>query len=281
MAPAQPGTTLAKRDEAPLAVAQELLGAFSDAAGEGMENVSSNEIILPRLGIIQPTSPMVTDGKARPGDIANLLTGDNFGQRVKFYPLMFWSSRIKWAGLDLNAKIECSAKDGRNGTVKTEAFGYGVCANCPHSQWQDSEGPLCTEFKNILGIAIDPLDGTDLLSQLQDATPVVFSAKRTAIKATNQFLSAAAALRLNGKRPPLFASSWALSTEKKQNDSGTYFLPVFTRLDYVESIEIFNYLRSVYADAKQAQDRYAVDQSDYATEGHHAEEEVDNEEPDF
>lgn len=280
MAPAQPGTTLAKRGEAPLAVPQDLLAAFGDAASEGMENVSSNEIILPRLGIIQPTSPMATDGTARPGDICNVLTGENFGQRVKIYPLMFWASRIKWAGSDLNAKIECSAKDGRNGTVKTEAFGMGVCANCPHSQWQDGEGPLCTEFKNILLIPVHPLEsGDDLFEALQNAVPAAFSAKRTAIKATNQFLSAAAALRLNGKRPPLFASSWALATEKKQNDQGTYFLPVFTRLDYVESLEVFEYLRSVYSDAKLAQDRYTIDQSDYATEGHRTEE-VD-EEPEF
>lgn len=257
-------TDLVVRKDAPLD-AEELLGAISSAAGEGLENISSNEIVLPRLAIIQPTSPMVTDGDARPGDIANLVTGEVFGQKALVYPLLFWSSRLKWSSTELNSRIECSAKDGRNGSQKGPEYGHGVCSQCPFSQWNGDTGPLCTEFKNILMLVLP--EGADPAALL-DTAPCVYAAKRMAVKPTNQFLSAAAALRLRGNRVPLFASSYYLTTERTQNDKGTFFLPVFSRIGYVNSVETFNYLRSVYQDAATAQNRFAVDQSgEYQDEG--------------
>jgi hypothetical protein len=254
----KPSTEVAIRPEAELALDAELAGLFGDAAGEGLENVTSSEIVLPRLGIIQPTSPMVEAGTAKPGDIANLLTGENYGTSVQLYPLMFWSTRIFWESKALNSAILCSSKDGRNGTLKTDLTGGGVCARCPQAQWHDGEGPACTEFKNLLVIPFAYATPEEELDAILNTAPTVFSAKRTSVKALNQFLSTAVAIRAAGKPVPLFSSKWALSTEKKENDKGKFFLPVFKRLGYVDTKEMFGYLRSTYQEAKASQDRFVV-----------------------
>ena len=275
-------TAVATRPAADLAVADEMFDLFSDAAGEGLENVTSNEIVLPRLGIIQPTSPFVDEGKARPGDIANLLTGENYGDKVQLYPLMFWSTRIYWSSKALNSQILCSSKDGRNGTLKTSETAGGVCASCPHAQWQGSEGPLCTEFKNLLVIPFAYGTPEQEAEALANTAPTVFSAKRTSVVAVNKFLSTAMAIRQGGNRVPLFSSKWELSTEKKENEKGKFYLPVFKRLGYVETKEIFGYLRKTYQEAKASQDRFVV--TDDNREGDAAPSYIDNdgdEAPDF
>jgi hypothetical protein len=274
-----PKSNLATRDAADISIGDELLDLFGDAAGEGLENVTSDEIVLPRLAIIQPTSPMVTEGTARPGDIANLLNGDNYGNRVKIFPLMFWASRIYWSSKDLNSTILCSAKDGRNGTLKTAETAYGICAQCPHSQWHEGEAPICTEFKNLLVVPVS-FDEEDVEGVVANTAPTVFSAKRTSIVAVNRFLSAAMAVRLKGNKVPLFASSWTLSTEKKTNDSGTYFVPVFSRIGYVESKGLFGYLRKTYQEAKDSQDKFVVSQDEHV-EGSTDTSFIDSDEVDF
>ena len=167
-------TAVAVVEAGGLALDSELAGLFGDAAGEGLENVTSNEIVLPRLGIMQPTSPMVEEGTARPGDIANLLTGENYGTSVQFYPLMFWSTRIFWESKALNSNIMCSSKDGRNGTLKTSETAGGVCAQCPHAQWHDGEGPVCTEFKNLLVIPFAFGTPEEEMEAIANTAPTVF-----------------------------------------------------------------------------------------------------------
>jgi len=96
------------------------------------------------------------------------------------------------------------------------------------------------------------------MEAIANTAPTVFSAKRTSVKALNGFLSTAVAIRAAGKPVPLFSSKWIMSTEKKENDKGKFFLPVFKRVGYVDTKELFTYLRSTYQSAKDSQDRFVV-----------------------
>jgi len=247
----RPGAALANAEIA------EMLG---QEGAQGLENVGADEIQLPRLAVLQPMSPLVTDNKARAGEIVNLLTGDNYGKECFMYPLLYWTSRTQWASKELNSEIECQARDGIHGTNKDVAHAGGNCAMCPMAKWHEDKAPRCTQFKNILLIPFnDP-------ASLGDSVPAVYSGKRASIQPVNKFLSAAIALRLNGKKMPLWSSLYKLSTKKEQNDKGTYYMPVIERVGYIESKEVFGYLKETYAQMKDAFDRMIVTVADETPE---------------
>lgn len=244
---------LATRDERSTALVDATLAEMLGAEGaQGLENVGADEIQLPRLAILQPMSPLVTDNKARAGEIVNLLTNENFGNECFIYPLLYWTSRTQWASKDLNSEILCQARDGVHGTNKDAAHAGGVCANCPQAKWHEDKAPSCTQFKNILLVPFNDE------AALGDSVPAVFSGKRASILPVNKFLSAAIALRLNGKKMPLWSSMYKLSTKKESNDKGTYYVPVLERIGYITSKEVFGYLKELYLQMKDAFERMIV-----------------------
>lgn len=76
---------------------------FEEFAGEGMENIGANDILIPRLGILQSLSPQLKKAKAEhiegaeEGDIADLGTGDLFPDGVLFLPVYYRKDYLEWA----------------------------------------------------------------------------------------------------------------------------------------------------------------------------------------
>lgn len=246
-------TALATRASAQLANIDDM---FDESAHEGLENVGSDEIILPRLAILQATSPLTREDGYKQGDLVNSLTGHNFGKKLEFFPLIFFVSRTNWVdNTVVGGPIDCQARDGEHGTKKDAAHAMGLCQSCVFSQWSDGEPPHCTQFKNVL-----------LIPKVADATPMAFSAKRSAVKPTNLFLSAAAMLRRKDKPVPFYGSSWFIESELKQNDEGTFYVPRFTRGTLIEDPVAFMSLRSLYQEMKAAQSKIVVPQENDSTE---------------
>ena len=62
-----------------------------DGKMAGTEGIDMQEdIIMPRVAILQGLSQMVVDGKGKMGDLADSLSKENLGQEIIFIPLFLF-----------------------------------------------------------------------------------------------------------------------------------------------------------------------------------------------
>jgi len=79
---------------------------FAAFAGAGMENVTSNDLLVPRLVILQALSPQVNKRKseyidgAEVGMIADVGTGEVYPDGVWFLPVFYRKDYLEWAPRD-------------------------------------------------------------------------------------------------------------------------------------------------------------------------------------
>jgi hypothetical protein len=248
---------LATVASAPLATQDaELAALLSEYGNEGLENVTSDDVKVPRLAILQPTSPLSSEDGFSAGNIANLQTLTNYGSSVELIPLFYWSTAVHGMSGDMTSKL-------------TPCFKLQAC---PDAAWIDDKPPKCTLFKNVLVLPLAKAkEGETLIERVTAATPAVFAAKRTSIKGTNEFLTLASLLRIGGKPTPLFASLYKLNSEKVIGEKGTFFTPKFSRVDLIKDVELFKFLRQMYIDMKLISEKISSDvirqeSSDYSTE---------------
>lgn len=78
-------------------------GEFDEFAGAGMENVTSNDLLVPRLTILQDLSPQIKKNKseyiegAQVGHICDVGTGELFADGVMFLPVYYRKDYLEWA----------------------------------------------------------------------------------------------------------------------------------------------------------------------------------------
>jgi hypothetical protein len=242
-------------DAAPLSITDELEKLIGETGAEGLENVTSSELTIPRLVILQPVSKQLGEG-FNPGDIVNLTTKENYGKTVYFTPLYYFQTRTQWekAG-DITSPIECRSSDAIRGTNKDSRHGGGDCSKCPLAQWHEKRPPLCTLFKNILIVPIH--NPESYAEELLNAAPVLYAAKRTATGAMSELMTMAAMLRIGGKPAPLFASIYKMESQRGPSEKGVYFVPKFSRHSMVPTAESFAYLRKMYDSMKAIQSQLA------------------------
>lgn len=79
------------------------VGAFEQFEGAGTENLTSRDILIPRLTIIQGLSPQINKKKpefiegAEVGQIVDVGTGDLFPEGVTFLPVFYKKEWLEWA----------------------------------------------------------------------------------------------------------------------------------------------------------------------------------------
>ncbi len=240
--------------ENPLALDAELEALIGGIGAEGLENVGADELVIPRLTLLQPTSPLSNEEGYQSGNIVNATTKENYGRSLYFAGLFYWRSRTQWAAKsDISAPIECRSSDGIHGSNKDARHAGGNCAACPLAKWVDGVPPLCTLFMNILLMPIK--DPTNIAEELLNTSPVLYSAKRTATPAAQELVTMASMLRIGGKPAPLFASVYKMESNRIASEKGTYFVPKFSRHGMVPDAASFSYLRKMYTDMKAVQDK--------------------------
>lgn len=173
----------------------------------GFEESKSDDIIIPRIKVINALSPERIDGIANEGDILNSLTQEKMKDK-KFIPIRQYYSNIWWNDdRDADERIHCRSFDGRIGNNED---GTLVCAVCKKNQFDNTkEGkdayPLCTAYLNFLGF----FEG--------DAMPVVLSFSKTNYNEGKKMLSIAKSMRasmwnygylLEGKKVTKGKNTW-------------------------------------------------------------------------
>lgn len=180
-----------------------------DGIQPGLECVDEADIILPRLALVQSMSKCVDaedDSAPKPGMFLNTLTMDAFDAPVEVVPIFYNKAAIKFAE-KVNDPIECQSRDSVTGNS-------GLCGEC-ESNWNDwSNGtPGCTSIHEFICLfkSEDP----------SFALPFIISMMRSSAKIGKQWISIAKV-----SRAPLFAASYLIGKEQKENDYGKFF--VFT-----------------------------------------------------
>ena len=119
----------------------------------GFEDDDANDMIIPRVKVIQTLSPERKDKIANEGDIINSLTKDKLNGKV-FIPVFKFNNNIWWRDRSDGGGIRCIARDGRLGTMSDGT--NLVCASCKRCEFDNTKQgkeslPTCTKYINFFG----------------------------------------------------------------------------------------------------------------------------------
>lgn len=138
---------LAKKEETTMQVVDE------NTMPLGFEDDDTDDMVIPRVKIVQTLSPERKDGTAKEGDIINSLTLEKLNGK-KFIPVFKFNNNIEWKPRSAGGGIACMARDGKvgeatDGTTK-------MCKACKRCEFDNSKQgaeaiPKCTKYINFFG----------------------------------------------------------------------------------------------------------------------------------
>ena len=136
---------LAVKEEAELVVSQE--------APMGFEDEDSDDMIIPRVKVVQMLSPERKEGVANEGDIVNSLTKEKLNGK-KFIPVFKFNNNIWWRDRSDGGGIKCIARDGKVGNMSDGTI--LMCASCKLCEFDNTKQgkealPKCTKYINFFG----------------------------------------------------------------------------------------------------------------------------------
>lgn len=181
----------------------------------GFEESKSEDLVIPRIKVINALSPERVDGEATEGQLINSLTKEDVTGK-KFIPVKQFYTNIKWnPDRSADPRILCRSFDGRIGNCDS---GTLVCSVCKQNQFDNTKQgkeaqPLCTAYLNFLGF----FEG--------DPMPVVLSFAKTNYNEGKKLLSIARSLRAN-----IWNSTYVLEGKKVSKDKQTWYI-IVPRLD--------------------------------------------------
>ena len=174
------------------------------------------ELFLPRIGIIQPTSDAVTQEGRTAGVLLDSLTGEEF-ESIKGIFLGMSRSRTRF----INKEVVCKAVDFAHGVGNPG----GECEKCPQQKWDEDETkpmaerkPKCQENYDFVAA-----DSPEFKDNYPVGMPFIFSTHSTGLKSAKRFISAGRARQL-----PLYCFAVELTVRRITNELGTFYVPIFT-----------------------------------------------------
>lgn len=176
----------------------------------GFEESKQEDIVIPRIKVINALSPERVDGLAVEGDVINSLTKEKVNDQL-FIPIKQYYSNIRW-NPDRNddIRIECYSRDGRIGI--TNAGDTLICAECRANQFDNTKQgkeaqPLCTSYLNFLGFFEE------------EVMPSVLSFSKTNYNEGKKMLSIAKSMRKS-----IWNYGYKLSGQKVVKDKNQWFI---------------------------------------------------------
>lgn len=187
----------------------------------GAENITKDDIQMPRLGIAQAQSPQVLDGNPKQikdlkaGNIFNTLTGKVINLPVEFTVVRTERPRY----IEFIPRTE-------GGGIRD----YNVPAGDPRTEFTMRDGksipPVATKFYDFIVLLL-PIDQNDPMSSV-----IALSLKSAGLKV---------ARALNGmiklRNAPSFAGKYRLSLKTETNSKGTWWQPVIENAEWVSEDE--------------------------------------------
>ena len=170
-----------KEDKKDLAIKEENMLANQYDAPLGFEDEDANDMIIPRVKVIQTLSPERKDKLAAEGDIINSLTKEKLNGKV-FIPVFKFNNHIWWRDRSDGGGIKCIARDGKVGNMSDGTI--LMCASCKLCEFDNTKQgkealPKCTKYINFFGF----FEG--------ERTPIILSFAKTSYNEGKELYSLA------------------------------------------------------------------------------------------
>lgn len=207
----------------------------------GFEEANQDDVVIPRVKVINALSPERQDGIANEGDVLNSLTKEVILPEHNFIPLKVTYSNIAWVPKSEGDGIECRAMNGKIG-VSNIGNGTLVCDRCKRNEFDNSKQgkasqPTCTKYINFLGFFE------------HDLMPVVLSFSRTNYNEGKKLLSIAKSMRDN-----MFNHTYSIGSRLQTKDKNKWY-NITTKMTGDTSEEMRAFARNIYGSLQE----YEVD----------------------
>lgn len=195
---------MAKKNDLEVKKENTLADALKPAPGT--EAISKEDILLPRLRLLQDLSVEVKAQEAKSGKLKHSLT-EKVYDSIEFVPISMYKTRIMFDSENRSGAPLCRSNDNKTGSDGTQ------CSECENSKWKDSLPPICNTTFNYLMIMPEEI-GVMIM-------PTVLSFMK---------ISSQAALKLNTSveftipRQPFWNKVWLLQPKLKRYSKGEAWL---------------------------------------------------------
>lgn len=209
----------------------------------GNEDVQINDIVIPRLEVVQAMSPCLKKSDAayidgiQQGDMYNSVTRINYGDTVVLTPVLFRKEYLVW-------------KDRLKGGGFRGAFPTLEAANARIAQTKD-EGEDPKEF-----MANETAQNFCLMLGDEGIEEIVISMSRTKLKVSRHWN---ALIRINGSAR--FSRCYTIATIDDHNDKGEFKNYGVTTLGFSPK-EVYERAEALYENVKAGAVRMSADTSD-------------------
>lgn len=220
--------------------------SFEDYAGAGLENVTKDDVLIPRLTLLQALSPQLNKKKpeyiegASIGDIADVGTGEVFEAPILFLPVHFQKVWIEWAPRDTGKGLIAihDTPDCMDG-----------CEQNDRGQWVNDAGNYIAETSQFFGFNL-----------AADARKCFVSFTSTQLKKARRWNTLAMSekvKRADGSEytPPLFYRAYKLGSAEESNSQGDWAGWTVERGPKMEELENF---KSLFAEAVEFRKQLAT-----------------------
>ena len=127
--------------------------AIQESLPLGFEDEDAQDMIIPRIKVIQSLSPERKDKIAEEGDIINSLTKEKLNGKT-FIPVFKFNNNVRWKDRSEGGGILCISRDGK---VGTQSDGTTLmCSACKRCEFDNTKQgreavPTCTKYINFFG----------------------------------------------------------------------------------------------------------------------------------
>jgi len=181
---------------------------FGDFSGMGFENQTSNDMVIPFIGLLQALSPQVQDSdpsrikEAKAGDLFNTVTQELIPAPAYFVPCCTDNVYVEWVPRDSGGGFAGIH------TLDSDIVGIARQSAASFNELKTPEGNDLIETFYIYGLLLEGPDDKESVS------PIVLAFTSTKIKIYKRLMTT---LRTIKGRPPMFAFRLAISSVDEVN----------------------------------------------------------------
>lgn len=219
---------LKKKDSGELAVGDISADLILKSAGKGLENITNDDITIPRLAIIQSGSPQrkkkdekYIDG-AEEGNIFNTVTNELYGEGITVIPCGYRKSYVEWVPREKGGGL-VAVHDTKPEGSKTDA----------------------STRKTFLGEnqIVDTAEHFVLVKKDKSYEPAVLTMTSSNLSVSRKWNTLLKMKRMNVKgqtvETPSFMYEFKLSTVEAENDLGNWHKYKIEEIGQIESKDVF------------------------------------------